>query len=219
MPVALEHNRSTGLYRKLSKLQPDPANLVTHPAANRAAVKASVEAFGQFRPLVVDTGAHDETKKNVIRAGNLLAEVLEELGFDEAWIVERSFESEEEAVRLSVLDNKTAEMHEWEWEGLARHLTQVEESSESDADPIDWLVRYGFEDFEVAPLLEGAFVPKPAGGSGVGHPTQAPTQLILKVPNDEKHGPIHAALGYTKGPEALQRLLEICEGLEESDGS
>lgn len=92
----------------LAALRPDPKNARRHGQQNLDAIRKSLEAFGQRRPLVTD-----KTGRTVI-AGNGTLEVMGELGWETAWIT-RFPGTAAQARAFAVADNRTAELAEWDF--------------------------------------------------------------------------------------------------------
>ncbi len=106
----------------ISSLKPDPENLRLHGDKNLAAIKSSLQRFGQQKPIVID-----EAGKVVAGNGTLAAAV--ELGWSEIQVVTTTLTGAEQ-LAFAIADNRTAELAEWDEEGLAEALSQIQ----SDAD-------------------------------------------------------------------------------------
>ena len=116
----------------------DPENLRSHPDQNLAAIVASLETFGQQKPIVVDADG-------VVRAGNGTLAAAKVLGWQEIAIV-RSELPEGEAKAYAVADNRTTDLSAFDREALAVALSQLE------AEP-SVLAATGFADGDLAELL------------------------------------------------------------------
>jgi hypothetical protein len=123
----------------LDALHVDPANVRRHPARNLDSIKASLARFGLQKPIVID--AH-----NVVRAGNGTLEAARALGWETIACVRTPLRGVE-AVGYAIADNRSAELAEWDDEGLAEVLRGLQ--SEPDFD----LAAVGFADDEVDALL------------------------------------------------------------------
>lgn len=97
----------------------DPANVRKHNPKNIDAIKASLAKFGQQKPIVVDAD-------NVVIAGNGTMEAARALGWKEISI-NRSHLTGPEAIAFAIADNRTAELAEWDKEGLGSHLQGLRE--------------------------------------------------------------------------------------------
>ena len=92
---------------KISDLVPDSKNTRIHSRKNIEAVKASLLENEQYRPFVVQAGT------NRICVGNCMYTAMMELGITEAWAEVREL-TDKQFVRLSVTDNRTSELGEWD---------------------------------------------------------------------------------------------------------
>jgi hypothetical protein len=108
---------------KIAELHDDPANPRIHSAANIAAIRASLERFGQQRPVVV-------RPDGTIIAGNGTVQAARELGWT-ALSVHDFDGTAEEARAFAIADNRTAELAAWNWELLSEQLGELGEL-------IDW---------------------------------------------------------------------------------
>ena len=105
----------------VADLRSDPNNVREHSAENIKAVKASLENFGQRKPIVV-------TGKNVVVAGNGTLQAASELGWDTiATVVVPSDWSDEQVRAYAIADNRTAELATWNKELLAQQLDGLSE--------------------------------------------------------------------------------------------
>ena len=91
---------------KTSDLTPDAANARLHDRRNLDAIKASLEAFGQTRPLVV-------TEAGLVLAGNGTLAAALELGWKTIDVTRVPFASEAEARAFALADNRTGELAQW----------------------------------------------------------------------------------------------------------
>ena len=107
---------------QLTDLTEDPANARTHPERNMAAIKASLERFGQRLPLLVRDGQ--------IVAGNGRLRAMRELGWTEARTVDAGDMTEEEARAFAVADNRTSDLAEWDSSRLHAVLQDIPDLSE-----------------------------------------------------------------------------------------
>ena len=97
----------------------DPANARKHGTKNLDAIKASLHAFGQRKPIVV------QRKGMIVRAGNGTLEAAKALGWSHlaAVIID---EDNATASQFAIADNRTAELAEWDDETLASLLNVME---------------------------------------------------------------------------------------------
>jgi DNA modification methylase len=123
----------------ITDISQDPANVRKHSRRNLDAIKASLRAFGQQKPIVVDD-------RNVILAGNGTYEAAKELGWSEIQIV-RTRLTGTSAVAYAIADNRTAELAEWDDTALAEQLRALQ-SEEFDVEAA------GFTGEEINGLIE-----------------------------------------------------------------
>lgn len=122
----------------LDALHLDPANARAHGERNLAAIKASLERFGQAEPIVAQKG----TGRVIGGNGRLVA--MRELGWTDCDVVELELDGVE-AAALGIALNRTAELAEWDDGALGTLLAQLREE--------DALLGVGFEDEEIDALL------------------------------------------------------------------
>jgi ParB-like chromosome segregation protein Spo0J len=99
----------------IESLSPDPANARKHPDRNIEQIVASLRRFGQQKPIVVD-------QKSVVRAGNGTLEAAKRLGWAEIAVVVSDLPLSE-LTAYAVVDNRTAELAEWDKDILAGVLS------------------------------------------------------------------------------------------------
>ena len=118
-----------GLAEPIDHLFPDPANSRSHDRANLDSIKGSLRQFGQYTPLVV------QADNSVVRVGNgrlaaareLLAEG--DLRFARLAVVRKQMDNVT-ATALSIADNRTAELADWDDAALEKLLREVEVGDE-----------------------------------------------------------------------------------------
>ena len=113
----------------------DPDNARTHGDENLAAIRSSLERFGQVKPLVV-------TADGVVLAGNGTLRAALELGWRKVQVTRVPAEwSREQGMAYAIADNRTGELAEWDSEVLASQLV--------DLDSVGWDLRdLGFPGME-----------------------------------------------------------------------
>jgi len=126
----------------IADLHFDPANVRKHPEENLAALKGSLERFGQQKPIVVDA-------KNVVIAGNGFLAAAKALGWKTVKVV-RSNLMGAEATAYAIADNRTAELAEWDEAALQQQLAAI---AIQDA---ELLAATGFDEKELARLAAQA---------------------------------------------------------------
>ncbi len=122
----------------LTELCCDPGNVRRHDEKNIAAIKQSLQRFGQQKPIVID-GA------NIIRAGNGTFQAARELGWTHISAVRTTLDGAD-AVAYAIADNRTAELAAWDHEALIRQLGALD---------ADLAAAAGFTDKDIAELSDG----------------------------------------------------------------
>lgn len=130
---------------QMSELSLDPGNVRLHSERNIETIMGSLRRFGQQKPIVID-------QNSVIRAGNGTYEAARNLGWTDIMCVQTDLEGVE-AAAYSLVDNRTAELAEWNFEGLSTMLKGLKED-----DTID-LVELGWEQYELDALLNADWAP------------------------------------------------------------
>ncbi len=112
------HESLRSLAVPLESVALDPRNARRHPDRNIEAIKSSLAAFGQRKPIVV------QASNRVIRAGNGTYAVAKELGWSHiaAVIVE---ETDASAMAFAVADNRSAELATWDEPTLIGILDEI----------------------------------------------------------------------------------------------
>jgi DNA modification methylase len=122
----------------LASLVPDPANTRTHDARNIEAIKGSLSAFGQQKPIVVDAA-------NKVIAGNGTVAAARALGWSDIAVVRTNLNGAE-AIAFAIADNRTAELAEWDDAALAAILATLQD------DPTIDFTATGFSEEEIREL-------------------------------------------------------------------
>jgi len=136
----------------MESIAPDPANARLHPQVNLDAIRGSLLAFGQQRPVVVDS-------RGVIVAGNGLYQAARELGWAKIAAVKTTLRGVDR-MAYALADNRTAELAEWDEAALLEQLQELE-------DDVD-LAAIGFDEEDLARLLN------PDLKQGLTDPDEAP---------------------------------------------
>ena len=100
--------------KKLSEIKPYKNN----PRKNDMAVDDVAESIRQCdynAPIVVD-------ENNVILAGHTRLAALKQLGYDEAEVIVKEGLTEKQKKKYRLLDNKTGEKSEWDYDKLMQEL-------------------------------------------------------------------------------------------------
>lgn len=143
----------------MDSIAPDPANARQHPEANLDAVRGSLLAFGQQKPVVVDG-------RGVIVAGNGLYLAARQLKWPKIAAVRTTLRGADR-MAFALADNRTAELAEWDEEALLRQLQELEDQTDLSA--------LGFDEEELARLLSEA------------EATPTWDEALARVPEGERH--------------------------------
>lgn len=121
---------------KIAEIKPYEKNARKNDEAVEYVIK-SIEQCEYIAPIILD-------ENNVILAGHTRYKALKKLGYKEAECVIKEGLSEEQKKKYRLLDNKTAEFAEWDFDLLKDEL---EDLDFEDLD-IDWGIDDFTEDFE-----------------------------------------------------------------------
>lgn len=105
--------------RKLNELKMDGDNARSHNHRNICAIKESILAFAQYAPIVV------QESSSMIIAGNGTYMAVKELGWDEIDCVVLDV-SDERARAISIIDNRSTELSNWDTSSLLKILTELD---------------------------------------------------------------------------------------------
>lgn len=109
----------------IDSLTEDPTNARAHGEENLAAVEASLREHGQVEPLVV----RKKARRLIGGHGRLAA--MRRLGWTHADVVLLDVD-EDEARKLNLRLNRTAELAEWDDEKLGAVLREIDEAARAD---------------------------------------------------------------------------------------
>lgn len=107
----------------IGELVPDPANARKHDEANLAAITASLKRFGQYRDALVNS------RNNQVVVGNGMMAAATALGW-ETLRCRFADLSPEQQTALSIVDNRSAEMAEWDLPLLEAQLREWDQAGE-----------------------------------------------------------------------------------------
>jgi len=124
---------------KLSELNPDPDNTRVHDDRNITTIMESLEKFEQYRPFIV------QKKGMIVRIGNGMLEAMKRLEWTEGDAIIKDI-TDDEATTLSILDNRTSELAEWDNQLLLDSIENL---------PEDYKKIIGFTDVELLDILNG----------------------------------------------------------------
>jgi len=128
--------------RKVKDLLQDPENSRKHDERNLQAIRESLEAFGQQKPIVID-------QEGKVVAGNGTLEAARQLGWEEIQAVVTLLEGPKQTA-FAIADNRTAELAAWDDEKLSESLARLQND-----DSIDEAIS-GFNAVEVENLIGAA---------------------------------------------------------------
>ena len=176
---------------QVQELTQDPDNSRSHDRKNLEAIKQSLEAFGQQKPIVID-------QEGKVVAGNGTLAAAQELGWKTIQAVVTDLEGAKQTA-YAIADNRTAELAAWNDEQLAKSLVSLQNDQS-----IDEAIS-GFRTDEIERMV-GAFdidttaLPELADGE------KEPFQQIAFRLHDSQAEAVH---------EALRRAAD--EGMATSD--
>ena len=112
-----------------NKLKLDPKNARQRTDRNRETIAKSLSEFGAARSIVID-------KDGVVRAGNGTFEEAEKAGLkvrvikgkpDELIAVQRDDWDESQATAYALVDNRSSELAEWDFDQLKESIGNLSE--------------------------------------------------------------------------------------------
>jgi DNA modification methylase len=110
---------------EIAKIAADPRNARTHGERNLSAIAASLETFGQRRPLIC---ARDDAGGLVVVAGNGTLEAARSLGWEELAVTEVPADWDADKARAyAIADNRTAELADWDQVVLTKALLELDD--------------------------------------------------------------------------------------------
>lgn len=147
--------------RPIADFKPDPHNARQHSARNLEAIRESLHAFGQVKPIVaLDDGT--------VIAGNGTLAAAKMLGWTHLAAV--IFADVEKAKAFAIADNRTAELAEWDQVALATALQSFSDEA---------IAAAGFDLGEAASIMSAAFsaaVPLPEAPPDLPPPPPPPRE-------------------------------------------
>lgn len=130
----------------IDSIKPDPQNVRRHPEPNRQAIKKSLQGFQQRKPIVVNK------RTMIIEAGNGLWQEMKSLGAKEIAAVFVD-DTDEQAKAYGIMDNRSAELAEWDIPALKDVLQDLDNGS------LDMDLT-GFDSKALEDLMTQTFQPK-----------------------------------------------------------
>ena len=170
----------------IESLSLDPSNVRKHNDKNIAAIKASLKRFGQQKPIVVDGNL-------IVRAGNGTLQAAQELGWDEISVIQSGL-APSELTAFAIADNRTAELAEWDMDGLAKQLAALDEEG----------ISYDELGFEFPDDDE-----RSGGNEGLTDPDEVPevTESVVKRGEIWKLGKHRLMCGDSTSKDDVDRLM------------
>ena len=110
-------NREQIVYKKVSELKLNPKN----PRKNDSAVDVvakSIKKYGFKNPLIVDS-------KGIVWCGNTRLKASKKLGLKEVPCIVADDLTEEQIRELALIDNKSSEIAEWDFDLLGEELADL----------------------------------------------------------------------------------------------
>lgn len=152
----------------IESLTSDPANVRAHGTRSLESIRASLQRFGQQKPIVVDA-------KGVVIAGNGTLEAARMLGWSKIAVVHTELEGAD-AVAYAIADNRIAELSDWDKDALGQVLAEFQNT-----EGFDELVT-GFSESEIEKLTGRGIDPdEDADTSERGSPDGAEFRVVVIV--------------------------------------
>lgn len=145
----------------LEELTEHPDNARHHDEASIAAVAASLDRFGQQRPILIDANG-------VVLAGNGTYAAARSLGWTHVH-ANRTELAGAEALAYALADNQTATLSRWEDQVVARHLQAIQSETGT-------LAGIGFDDRAVVSFIAKLNGPQADPNAIPATPTEPVTQ-------------------------------------------
>ena len=140
--------------KKLTEIKPYKRN----PRINDNAVEAVKESIRQCEyvaPIVVD-------ENGVILAGHTRYKALKEMGVDEIEVCVKSGLTEEQKKKYRILDNKTAELADWDFDLLTQELDGLDFEGfdfgfDFDIEPTQAEIKDGVKEYDTEEFADEQF--------------------------------------------------------------
>ena len=114
MPVVSKQIKLVGI----DEVKPDSRNARLHPERNLETIKTSLRVYGQRKPIVVNK------RTGIIEAGNGLWQAAKDLGWEKIAVVYVD-DDPATATGYAIMDNRSAELAEWDEEILGDLLEEL----------------------------------------------------------------------------------------------
>ena len=170
------------LAKPLSSLRNDERNARKHAKRDLDVLAKSLDEHGQQKPIVV-------LADGKVIAGNGTLEAARGLGWTHLACVTFDSEDAARAAAFAIVDNRSAELSEWDYEILALELKDL---------PPELLNEVGFAPYELDPLVRSSWTP-PAPTDGFEQPEpsvlgERADTIFLRFNNPERFRAAKAAL-------------------------
>ena len=122
--------------KSINEIYPYPNN----PRKNDKAVDAvaeSIKQCGYISPIIID-------EDGIILAGHTRYKALKKLGINDIEVIVKNGLSEDQKKKYRLLDNKTGEIAEWDYEMLEYEISQIENLDFGEL-KIDWGIKQPIE--------------------------------------------------------------------------
>ena len=106
------------VYQKIADLKRYEKNNKKHPEKQLVKIVASIKEYGFKNPVLID-------KNNVIIAGHGRTLAAERLGMEEVPCIECSDLNSKQVKALRLMDNKSAELAEWDFDNIKAELEEL----------------------------------------------------------------------------------------------
>lgn len=199
--------RPAAAWIPIDSIKADPKNARERTPRNLAAIRASLQKFGQQKPIVVDADG-------IIRAGNGTWVVARELGWTEIW-AHRSTLRGEAAAAYAIADNRSNDLSIFDEGVLAAQLAEL---------PHDLALAAGFDEAEISDMLPALedFDEETTGGAGgsgrsaqMGDKDRAALRVLIGMSAVDR---LERALLLTGKANREAALMEIVDAYLEAQG-
>ena len=189
----------------IDEVKPDSRNARIHPERNLEAIKTSLRVYGQRKPIVVNK------RTGIIEAGNGLWMAAKDLGWEKIAVVYVD-DDPVTATGFAIMDNRSAELAEWDEEILGDLLEELK-LEEFDLDLT------GFDDEALREILppdpvndDEAAAEMVDRAEELNKKWKVERGQIWEIPSKSVPGKAHRVMcGDSTVPEDVERLLDGAE--------
>lgn len=189
------HKDLASLAVEIGSLTPDPRNARAHDSRNIDAVKTSLTAHGQVKPIVVQLRS-DAGLSMVIRAGNASTDAAKALGWTHIAAIVLDV-PDKDAKAYALRDNRTADLAEWDLPNLGAEMRELSDAG------VD-VASLGWAPYEYEPLMEAEWKPPENSGEAFDTPGRGHS---MKFTADEWARVLAANDGKKPTPEQIINAL------------